>query len=502
MKTESKRANSFKLFWKAIKGSGRDIWTSLQVILVITFFFAIIFYIFEHQAQPEEYGFFQSIWWALLRYIGDPGKFAQVAPVTIVGRVIAMLIGILGILIFAIPAGVIGARFRKAIDDDKRKTELNDYRKRMKKSFRREENKTLRAYLDTLPDKGGEKFKIMNFVPLNRTISRMQVFQSLDTRDVMDVCHEFDEFRLKNLAQAVPAEEEPVDRLIVEHFPINTIYGCCIDRGSKVTIFSTSSCNELGTGWFSYYLAKFGGFNYISKDLEVDPDERDSYFNMSDFPLCDKKTKEEWTEIKDGKIKIDENSFNSLTSVKDALIILEKKEKSREALFKHFKKFLKNDSWLISINAIEVNTQNQNDFVFTDKTKNEKETTIHDEETYKTLYKKLSEVLSKELDLKSELRPQRYALKKKNIALFLRKERKDKNGNVFPPVINTDFNAFALRISSKLMNLDIRKLKAAFLMARTISEILDDNRGIQDFDVKDLATTGFGYQFPKNEDEQ
>lgn len=483
MKTESKRANSFKLFWNAIKGSGRDIWTSLQVILAITLVLAIIFYFFEHEAQPEEYGFFQSIWWALLRYISDPGKFAQVAPVTIGGRVIAMLIGIIGILIFAVPTGVIAARFKKAIEDDKRENELKDFYKRMVKSFRRVSNRTLRTYLDGLPDKGGENFKRLNIVPQNRTLSRMQVRQGLDTKDVMDVCHKFDIFRLKNQAQAVPAEEEPVDRLVVEHFPINTVYGCCIYRGSKVTIFSTSSHAELGTGWFTYYLAKFGGFNYISKDLEVDPDEADSYFNIDEKPYCDKKDKEYWDEIKNGDRKAEDDGFNVMTSVEDALKILEKKEKSRKAFFENMEKLLKSDdSWLISINAIDAFSQNSNDFVFTDMTRDQKLSSVLNEERYQALYKKLSETLSKELELKSTLRPQRYPLLTKNIAFVLRDKHRFKG------------NAFALRISSKLMNLDPRKLIAAYLMAIVISEQLDDNRGMRDYDRKDFETTGFGYQ--------
>lgn len=489
MKKESKRENSFKLFWNAIKGSGRDIWTSLQVILAITVVLAVVFYFFEHSAQPEEYGFFQSIWWAILRYIGDPGKFAQVAPVTLGGRIIAMLIGILGILIFAIPAGVIGARFRKAIDDDKRKNELNDYRKRMTKAFRRVSNKTLRTYLDLLPDKGGENYKKLNFVPLQRTISRMQVRQGIDTKEVMDVCRKFDEFRMKNLAQALPAEEEPIDRLVVEHFPINRVYGCCINRGSNVTIFSTSSHAELGVGWFTYYLAKFGGFNYISKDIEVDPDEADSYFNFSEFPLCDKKNKDEWKKIKEGATIIDESAFNALTSVDDAFEILEKKEMSRKIFLKDMTDLLKSeDSWLIEINAIDVSSQNQNDFVFTDRTKNQKLSAIIDEEKYQALYKKMVEVTSKDLELKSELRPLRYSLLQKNIAFYLR----DKQG--------FNGNAFALRISSKLINLDLRKLVAAYLMAKVISEQLDNNRGMRDYDRKDFETTGFGYQILEEND--
>ena len=44
-----------------------------------------------------------------------------------------------------------------------------------------------------------------------------------------------------------------------EMSPINRPYGCCINRNSRVTIVSTSGFDEVGTSWFTYYLAKFGG---------------------------------------------------------------------------------------------------------------------------------------------------------------------------------------------------------------------------------------------------
>ena len=485
MKTESKRANSFKLFWNAIKGSGRDIWTSLQVILAITVVLAIIFYIFEHQAQPEEYGFWQSIWWALLRYIGDPGKFAQVAPVTIVGRIIAMLIGILGILIFAIPAGVIGARFRKAIDDDKRQKELQSFRSRLTKSFRRVSDKTLRSYLNSLPDKGGEKFKKLNFVPRVKNVSTLQVNQGMNINDVMDTCANFNEFRFKNQASVFSIEENPTDRFLVENFPLNRKYGCCINRGSKVTIFSTSSSTEVGCGWFSYYLAKMGGFNYISKDIDADPDELDSFFNISDEPLCDKRKKSEWKEMDKKKYEksLSQGGFNVLTSYDDAIKILDKKIAAREEFFNDCKELLKDKgSWLILFNDIIKNSENENDFIFADITQDGKLSTVIDENLYKLLYEKMSELLSKELELKSSLRPQRYSLLKKNVLFYL--QEKDYIGG----------NGFALRVSSKLINADIHRLVAAYLMAKVISEQLDDNRGMRDYDRKDFASTGFGYQ--------
>ena len=89
---------------------------------------------------------------------------------------------------------------------------------------------------------------------------------------------------------------------MVEHFPLNTKYGCFVPRQSKVTIVCTSSFDEVGIGWFTYYLAKFSGFNYISKEIEVDTDELDSFYNWSKEPLYDKKPITAYDKKKDKEV--------------------------------------------------------------------------------------------------------------------------------------------------------------------------------------------------------
>jgi len=60
--------------------------------------------------------------------------------------------------------------------------------------------------------------------------------------------------------------------LAVEHFVVNRPYGCFIDRGSRVTIVSPASMIDPMVGNFSYYMAKIGGFNFVSRECgEVRP---------------------------------------------------------------------------------------------------------------------------------------------------------------------------------------------------------------------------------------
>lgn len=97
----------------------------------------------------------------------------------------------------------------------------------------------------------------------------------------MDAVEQSDQFRLINLATTQPIDQHPQDKLAVEHFVVNRPYGCCIDRGSKITIVSPSSLADPCIGNFYYYLAMIGGFNYISREIgELRPYK--SYYTFKD----------------------------------------------------------------------------------------------------------------------------------------------------------------------------------------------------------------------------
>ena len=40
------------------------------------------------------------------------------------------------------------------------------------------------------------------------------------------------------------------------------------------------------TGWFAYHIAKLGGFNYVAKEIELDPDNPTTYYNIHDENAC------------------------------------------------------------------------------------------------------------------------------------------------------------------------------------------------------------------------
>ncbi len=261
--------NSFVLFGRAFKNAKKDFWVSIQVLLVVTIVVAWIFYLVEHAVQPEEYSNpWDAFVWAITRYIGDPGKFAGKGPITLTGRYLDTFIGIMKILIFAVPAGLVANGFRKAMEEEKRKIQLTKFSTRLHKAFRRKQC----------------RYTHYRVVPRFVSIVDVQATQRMDTKDILDTIDFCQDFRLRNLATTQSINERPIDRLVVEHFSLkgSTSYGCKIDRGSDVTIVSTSSVSEAGIGHFAYYLALYGGFNYISKEFEQNPDEPCSYYLIGD----------------------------------------------------------------------------------------------------------------------------------------------------------------------------------------------------------------------------
>lgn len=258
--------HSFKLLKRAISSKADEMLVSLQFLAIVTLMMSFVLYFCEHSAQPEVYNNgFKSVVWAFAQYIGDPGGFADTPPITFTGRIIACIIGILGIALFAVPAGLVGAGFSEAMENEQRESEIVKNIARMRLAF------------ETKLDRP-TGFQIL---PQHLSLCDIQARMGMKIDDIIDAVEASPEFRLINLAATQTIDEHPQDKLAVEHFIVNRPYGCCIDRGSKVTIISPSSLVDPGTGSFSYYLALIGGFNYISREVgELRPYR--SYYSFDD----------------------------------------------------------------------------------------------------------------------------------------------------------------------------------------------------------------------------
>ena len=469
---------AFRFLGEAFSSKKRELLVSLEFLTVVTVVLSFILYLVEHNANPEMVGNgWKSIVWAFAKYIGDPGKIADTPLATTAGQIIAFLVGVMGIAIFAVPIGLLSAGFAEAVEKDSRTTELNDFRKSLRKTFRRFSPKTFREHLDKQEESVDERFKTVYIVPQRKATALLQVRLGMTMEDIIDTCKEFPEFRLKNLAAAVTQEDMATDRLIVEHVPVgDRKYGCYIPRQSKVTIVCPTSYRGVGIGWFTYYLALFGGFNYLSKEFEVDESEPDSFLDWSQEPLFNGKTSDDYKE--------------SDPDYKEAIETLEKKKKNRDEFLEDLKEISTQSEWVIIMVSQMKNSNNPTDFHFSDARKDGSESTVDEQQTYGRFKDEFTRRMKEGFDLETNGSSTRYPLSQKNLGYRIRDEK-----------INPNANVFVLRSSSEMVNFNTAKLAIDYEMAKLISAFFDDGRGPRKEDVdNELSKPGFGYP-DRNSDE-
>lgn len=420
---------SFKILGDAISSKKQELTVSMAFLVILTIILSFLLYFAEHAAQPElcENGW-NTMVWAFAKYLGDPGGIADFPMVTFWGNLIAIIVGVLGIAIFAVPAGLISSGFIEVIEE-RRKNETT--RKNVEKLHLAFERKLDRP----------TGFQV---VPMFVSIADVQARLNMSVADVYDALSDAKDFRLINLADTQTIEQHPEDRLAIEHFPINRPYGVCINRGSKITIVSPSSYNDPVIGHFAYYVAKIGGFNYVSRELGISRPYKSFYLINPDEDVPG--------------LKEYMDDINSLSS--------------------------QEESWIITLLAASGGSEPTypTQFHFTyggkkgDETYNGENLTIHDFDRFDSLYKDLSSQLESVYGYKSDC--QRYH-DTTNPKLFVRHlEHPEK------------INAVMLRIAWSVTCWDMRRIQIAKLMSDNFAKHIEGE--IKPYS-SELKIKGIGY---------
>lgn len=83
--------------------------TFAGIIIILVFASGLMFYV-ENQAQPDHFSSIpETMWWAVctMTTVG----YGDVYPVTALGKILAGVVSILGLCLFAVPAGIISSGF-------------------------------------------------------------------------------------------------------------------------------------------------------------------------------------------------------------------------------------------------------------------------------------------------------------------------------------------------------------------------------------------------------
>ena len=440
--------NNFKdgvrFFIKGLKLCKTEVLISLQVIVVITLFLSIILYLIEHYAQPDVYSsFWKNLAWSFVTFLDDPPPSVIVhSPTTAAGQFLWAIICLLKIAIFAIPTGLIANGFSEAMEEDKRDKHLENLRSKLTNAFSR----TLARSINTYRSEKDTAVQNWYIAPRYESLARLQVNYLMDTKDVLEVCQKFPEFRLGNMASIQTAEETPIDRLIVLHsmhmlHNANNLvvrnYGYYINRESKITIVATTAHTELSIEWFSYYLAMFGGFNYICRNRLIDPENNTSYFNM-----------ENNTDDED-----QETFYNDLKTLSQG-----------------------EDKWNIYLlqHISNMSDKNVNHIHFSSSQKGGNNSTITKQEEYTKLKQAIAEMMN-EYDINAHSEDSsRYPLTQKNVTYRLYND-------------DVKCNAFSMRIGAHIMIKNKNRDIITYRIAETIGQSLSPEKGMTEEDCNDLC---------------
>jgi len=109
-------------FGSGLKEKKEELVITLFIIFILLVVVSSLMYFIENQAQPEVFSSIPaSMWWgiATLSTVG----YGDVYPVTTLGKFFGALIAILGIGMFALPAGILGSGFVDAVEQKKKQKE-------------------------------------------------------------------------------------------------------------------------------------------------------------------------------------------------------------------------------------------------------------------------------------------------------------------------------------------------------------------------------------------
>jgi len=105
---------AFREIGMAVRDAGRQLGATLAMATLLLFSAAVMLYVAEADAQPEAFGSVpRALWWAVatLTTVG----YGDVYPITVMGKVMAGFVAILGVGLVALPAGILASSFAERL---------------------------------------------------------------------------------------------------------------------------------------------------------------------------------------------------------------------------------------------------------------------------------------------------------------------------------------------------------------------------------------------------
>ncbi len=250
----TKYSQSLRLIYRIIIEKKQELTATLLLFFSMLIISASLIYWFEKDMQPEKFpSILHACWWAVvtLTTIG----YGDVYPVTPAGQILGGIVGIMGVIITAIPVGIISSGFVQKMEEANYRKHIATARRKLKDAF-------YKKYVPEIACKVRRGQLSMDAVKVNL---------ELGEEDLYKIAEGNNEFRFR--FKKVIVHGRVVDKLFMEFREINTKYGTFVNRSSRLTLVSPDSLSKQSIGYFVYCLAEKMKCNYVSNEFFGDEAE-------------------------------------------------------------------------------------------------------------------------------------------------------------------------------------------------------------------------------------
>jgi voltage-gated potassium channel len=110
--------SALQTLYKVVQREWQVIFASVFVMMLLVVLTASLGFLLEHDAQPDKFeNIPQSIYWAIIT-LASVG-YGDISPITPLGRLLTVVVALIGIGIFAIPAGLLASAFTDQLRIDR-----------------------------------------------------------------------------------------------------------------------------------------------------------------------------------------------------------------------------------------------------------------------------------------------------------------------------------------------------------------------------------------------
>lgn len=110
--------NALSTVMQVIKNKAHELLSSIFVVFILMLISSVFMYTIESPVQPKVFkNGFSGLWWAVATF--TTVGYGDIYPITVAGKIISMIMAILGIALVAVPTGIISSGFIELSSENK-----------------------------------------------------------------------------------------------------------------------------------------------------------------------------------------------------------------------------------------------------------------------------------------------------------------------------------------------------------------------------------------------